>query len=245
MKNLPLVWAHRGSCATAPENTLLAFSQAVEAGADGLELDIQLTKDGEIVVCHDETIDRTSNGKGWLKDFTLAELKALDFNQQFPEYGPQPIPTLREVLELIKPTGLTIDIELKTSYPFYEGIEEKTLALVKEFAMEDRINYSSFNHYTCLHLLELDPSLDVGFLYFDGTIDFPAYAKAHGAKAINPAYFNLFVPGEPMAAAKRLGLRSNVWVVDEEEDVEACIRLGVTTVITNDPARVLKYYKER
>ena len=105
MNKNPLIWAHRGASGSAPENTLVAFQRAIDLGADGIELDVQITKDGELVVCHDEKIDRTSNGKGWLKDYTLEELKQFDFNQQFPEYGYQQIPTMKEVLELIKPTN--------------------------------------------------------------------------------------------------------------------------------------------
>ena len=241
----PLVWGHRGDCVHTPENTLIAFERAVKDGADGVELDIQLSRDGEIVVCHDETIDRTSDGHGWLKDFTLAELKSFSFNQKFPEYGFQPIPTMREVLELLRPTSLTIDIELKTSYPtFYPQIEEKILALVRECGMEERVNYSSFNHYSCQRLLQLDPSLDVGFLYMDGTIGFPDYAKAHGAKAINPAGYNLFLPEGPMQRAHELGLQIRVWTVDTEEEVKACIGKDVDVIITNDPARVRKYIQQ-
>ena len=85
MNNIPFIWAHRGASGSAPENTLVAFKRAIDLGADGIELDIQLTKDDEIVVCHDEKIDRTSDGKGWLKDYTLEELRTFNFNQQFPE----------------------------------------------------------------------------------------------------------------------------------------------------------------
>ena len=93
------VWAHRGASHCLPENTMPAFRKAAELGADGIELDVQLTRDGEIVICHDERIDRTSNGKGWLKDFTLGELWLLSFSALHPESGQVPIPTLEEFLE--------------------------------------------------------------------------------------------------------------------------------------------------
>ena len=111
----PLIWGHRGASAYAPENTLFAFQKAVEQKADGVELDIQLTKDGHIVVIHDEWIDRTSDGKGWVKDMTLAELRRFNYNRTHPEYEHADIPTMEEVLDLLKPTDLTIDIELKTA----------------------------------------------------------------------------------------------------------------------------------
>lgn len=163
MSTKPLVWAHRGASGYAPENTLAAFQKAVDLGADGVELDIQLTKDDQIVVIHDEMIDRTSDGKGWVKDYTLEELRAFNYNRTKPEYKHADIPTMREVFELLKPTGLFINIEIKTGVVFYEKIEEKILALAKEMGMEDRVCYSSFNHYTVTRIHELKPDAEVGF----------------------------------------------------------------------------------
>jgi len=120
------VWAHRGASGYAPENTLPAFALAVEQGADGVELDIQLTKDGQIVVIHDETIDRVSNGSGWVKDYTLSQLKKFNFNKTFPEYGFVTIPTLEEVYDLLKDTGLTVNVELK-QIPYFIVILKKKL----------------------------------------------------------------------------------------------------------------------
>ena len=131
MNTKPLVWAHRGASGYAPENTLAAFEKAVELGADGVELDIQLTKDDEIVVIHDEKIDRTSDGEGWVKDYTLEELRGFNYNRTKPEYEHADIPTMREVFELLKPTGLFINIEIKTGVFFYEKIEEKILWIWK------------------------------------------------------------------------------------------------------------------
>ena len=108
------VWAHRGASGYVPENTLDAFQKAVEMGADGIELDVQMTKDGELVVIHDETIDRVSDGKGWVKDYTYAELKKFNFNKTHPEYEKEEIPTLEQVYLLIKPTKLMINVEIKT-----------------------------------------------------------------------------------------------------------------------------------
>ena len=113
------VWAHRGASAYAPENTLEAFQLAVEQKADGVELDVQMTKDGKLVVIHDETIDRTSGGHGRVMDYTLAELKEMKFNRTHPEYADAAIPTLAEVYELLKPVGLEINVEIKTGIIFY------------------------------------------------------------------------------------------------------------------------------
>lgn len=230
----PLVWAHRGASGYAPENTLEAFQKAVEQGADGVELDVQLTKDDVLVVIHDETIDRTSDGKGWVKDFTLEELRKFNFNKTHPEFAHADIPTLREVYELLKPTGLTINVELKTGIYFYEEIERKVIELTKEMGMEDRVLYSSFNHYTCVKMHELAPSSYVGFLYADGPIDMASYAAGHGADALHPALYNLQFPNYMQdAGANKLDV--NVWTVNEEQYMQMCCMMGVNAIITNYP----------
>ena len=228
-----LVLAHRGASGYAPENTLPAFQRAIEQKADGFELDVQMTKDGEIVVIHDETIDRTSDGKGWVKDYTLAELRKFNYNKTHPEYEHADIPTMREVFELVKPTNLVINIEIKTGIVFYP-IEEKLLALTKEFGMEERVFYSSFNHYTVKKIHELDPSTVVGFLYADGPIDMPAYGEKHGVNALHLALYNLQYPGFVKECKKR-GLKLHVWTVNEEKYVKMCMDAQTDSVITNYP----------
>lgn len=234
MNTKPLVWAHRGASGYAPENTLAAFEKAVELGADGVELDIQLTKDDEIVVIHDEKIDRTSDGKGWVKDYTLEELRGFNYNRTKPEYEHADIPTMREVFELLKPTGLFINIEIKTGVFFYEKIEEKILALTKEMGMEDRVCYSSFNHYTVKRIHELKPDAEVGFLYADGPIDMPSYGAKHGVNALHPALYNLQYDGF-IEECKEKGLKLNVWTVNEKEHMQLCCKYGVNAIITNYP----------
>ena len=234
MSTKPLVWAHRGASGYAPENTLAAFQKAVDLGADGVELDIQLTKDDQIVVIHDEMIARTSDGKGWVKDYTLEELRAFNYNRTKPEYKHADIPTMREVFELLKPTGLFINIEIKTGVVFYEKIEEKILALTKEMGMEDRVCYSSFNHYTVTRIHELKPDAEVGFLYADGPIDMPSYGVKHGVNALHPALYNLQYDGF-VKECKEKGLKLNVWTVNERPYMEMCCQYGVDAIITNYP----------
>ena len=156
------VWAHRGASGYAPENTLEAFELAARQKADGVELDVQLSKDGELVVIHDETIDRVTDGKGKVKDFTVRELKSFKANQTHPEYANAIIPTLEEVYDLLKPIGLKINVELKTGIYFYPDIEKKLLALTRKKGMEEKVWYSSFNHYSLIRLKELEPSVRTG-----------------------------------------------------------------------------------
>lgn len=241
--NTVQVWAHRGASGTLPENTLPAYAEAAKVGADGIELDIQLTKDGQIVVCHDERIDRTSNGTGFVKDYTLEELRGFEFHKTYPDYPHAQIPTMAEVLDLIQPTGLMINIELKTGLFFYEGIEEKILKLVREKKMEDRVLYSSFNHYSIRKIQTLNPAAKTAFLTCDGWIDLPAYGKKYGVNALHPDFHNLQYP-DFMEQADREGLDVNVWTVNTKEDILWCAAKGVHAVITNYPAMALEVLKE-
>ena len=137
------VWAHRGVSAHAPENTLPAFAAALEMPVEGIELDVHLTADGVAVVCHDERIDRTSDGSGSIADMTLGELRAFDFSQvegkDFAAFASCRIPTLDEVLALAAPSGKRVNIELKTDENPYPGIEETVLGIIRAHGMEDRV----------------------------------------------------------------------------------------------------------
>lgn len=248
MAERALVWAHRGASGYAPENTLAAFQEAIDMGVDGIELDVQLTKDGQIVVIHDETVDRTTDGKGWVKDLTFDEIRALDASYQnlmqggevvklakrFEEYESAQIPTMEEVFELIKPTKLWINIELKTGIVFYPKLEERIVEMTKKYGMEDRVIYSSFNHYSVEKIREIDPTAQTGLLYADGTIDMPSYGKKYGVKALHPALYNLQFPGFVEECMKE-GLELNVWTVNEPQYVEMCKAAHVHAVITNYP----------
>ena len=228
----PLIWGHRGASGHAPENTLPAFQMAADMGADGVELDVQLTRDGVLAVCHDETIDRTSSGAGWLKDFTFDELRSLDFSNGNAAYEGVKIPAMEEVFDLLAPTGLTINIELKTGIVFYENIEEKILELAARKNWEDRVIYSSFNHYTVRRIKELNPAAKVGLLYADGPIDMPGYGHRLEADALHPAFYNLQYPNY-MEDCRRYGLDVNVWTVNSAADLMKCREYGVNAVITN------------
>lgn len=228
------IWAHRGASGYAPENTLEAFELAIHQNADGIELDIQLTKDSELVVAHDEKIDRVTGGTGWIKNYTLKELKQFRFNRTHPEFTNACIPTLKEVYELMQPTNLTVNVELKTSICFYPGIEEKALKLAKDMQMEERIIYSSFNHYTLKTLKELDSSVRTGLLYEDGWINVPAYGNNIGVNALHPATYLLQYP-DFLKDCKKYNLPLHVWTVNTKEHMEKLMKLGVDAIITDFP----------
>mgnify|MGYP000293771980 CR=1 FL=1 len=134
----------RGASGYRPENTLEAFELAIRQGADGIEMDVHTSADGELIVMHDENVDRVTDGTGLIKDMTLAQLKELKVSTPAEPSGIYHIPTLAEVLELMRTTDMMVNIELKNSICFYPGMEGKILKLVKEMNMEDQLIYSSF-----------------------------------------------------------------------------------------------------
>lgn len=232
------VFAHRGASGYAPENTLPAFELADRQKADGIELDVQLTKDGQVVVIHDEKIDRTSSGSGFVRDYTLEELRQFSFDHHMDQYQGVKIPLLKEVLELVKPGSMEVNIELKTGIFWYQGIEEKTLEIVKEAGMEDRVIYSSFNHYSVQKIKELDPSAQTAYLYSDVMLDVEKYAAATGVEGIHPAVYHMYM-SDFAEAYKKSGLKVRVWTVNEEEDMKRFIEEDVEAVITNYPDRAV------
>lgn len=228
--------AHRGFSGQYPENTLLAFEKGIEAGADGFEFDTHLTKDGEIVLIHDERLDRTTNATGFVRDFTLAELKEVDAGKPFPEHGFQQIPTLREYFELIKGRELLTNIELKNGIFWYEGMEEKVIALVREYGLEGRIILSSFNHRSIMQCKKLAPDIRCGFLDFSWLEQAGEYTAGRGVECYHPAFFTL--DAGTVEEIHSQGVAINTWTVNEPEDIRRMLELGVDAVIGNFPDRV-------
>lgn len=235
---MSIVLGHRGASGYAPENTLEAFKMAMDMGADGFELDVHLSKDGELVVIHDETVDRTTDGTGFVGEMTLAELKALDASNHKEAYKGAKIPTLAEVYDLIRDTNHIVNVEIKTDNIFYPQLEEKVLALEKEKGMEGRIVYSSFNHYTVKKIRALAPDAQIGMLFGDVLVEPYDYCKSVGANLLHPSKANLNVPGFA-EKAKEAGLGMNVWTVNEEEYMEKCLACGAG-IVTNYPDIAVK-----
>ena len=228
------IFAHRGASGYAPENTLEAFRLAMEQGADGIELDVHLTKDGEVVVIHDETIDRTGNGQGNVRDYTLEELKKFSFHNRMEKYKGVQIPTLKEVLDLVKNSQMKVNIELKTGIYWYEGIEEKTMDIVKTMGMEDRVIYSSFNHYSIQKVLEQNSDAETAYLFSDVPLNMEKYAKDTGVKGLHPAVYHLKM-ADFLETYMKSGLKVRVWTVNNKEDMKMFIDAGVDAIITNYP----------
>ncbi len=230
---MSLIYGHRGASGHAPENTLEAFRLAMDMGADGFELDVHMSRDGELVVIHDESVDRTTDGTGLVKDLTLAQLKALDASNHMARYKGARIPTLAEVYDLIRDTNHIVNVEIKTDECFYPQIEEKCLALAKEKGVEDRILYSSFNHHTLLKMRQLKPDVKLGMLFGDIMLRPWEYAKNLDVDYLHPMKMNIYVPGFGEETHKA-GFGINMWTINDEETMLECLRQNAG-IITNYP----------
>ncbi|UQZ36817.1 glycerophosphodiester phosphodiesterase [Paenibacillus sp. PK3_47] len=231
------ILAHRGASAYAPENTMEAFRLAVEQQADGFEIDINLTKDGEIVVIHDDSIDRTSDGKGDITEYTLGELKQFNFNKGFEErYAAAQIPTLREVLELVKAHDLYLNIEVKdilSKMNLYAGLGSAAAELVREYGLTENVIFSSFNHTSMVKLKEEYPDMRTALLYIAGLYEGEKYAKMAKADALHPVFFG--VNRTNVEQAQAAGIQVNAWTVNEQEHIRMMIDAGVDGIITDRP----------
>ena len=236
-------FAHRGFSGKYPENTMLAFRKAVEEGVDGIELDVQLTKDGEVVIIHDETIDRTTDGKGLVVLYNCDELKKFDASFKFRgQCGFNPIPTLREYFELVKDKNLVTNIELKTGLNEYFGIEEKVWNLIKEYRLEDRVLISSFNHYSVLRMKNIVPNLKYGLLTETWIINAGKYTKEVGVECYHPHFLSM--TAENVKELKENNIEINVYTVNEEKDIRDMIEKGIDIIIGNYPDLTKKILEE-
>ncbi|WP_352418858.1 glycerophosphodiester phosphodiesterase [Proteiniborus sp.] len=236
----PLIIAHRGASAYAPENTMASFLKAIDMKSDGIELDVHMTKDKALVVCHDERVDRTTNGKGFIKDFSLNEIKSLDAGSWFgSEFKGERILELEEVINLIKDSNMMLNIELKNAPILYEGIEEKVIDIISSYKMEDRVIISSFNHYSLIQVKRINPRIKTGALYMAGLVEPWVYAKSIKADALHPLFYNLLVP-EFVKGCFENGIMLNPFTVDDERYIAAIINLKVNGIITNYPDRAIK-----
>lgn len=232
------IWAHRGSSHDAPENTLAAFELALQDQADGIELDVQLSADGVVVVCHDETIDRTSDGSGTVAELTLAQLREHDFGHGWPDR--HPIPTLAEVLDLVAPTDLRVNVELKNSIVAYPGLEQSVEEVVAGSrlarAAAERLVYSSFNHRSLRRLAEAGTTVPLGVLHVEPLVRSWDYVAMVGAQALHPYAGSL--AEDEIAQCRARGVEVNVWTVDDPDLAQQLARAGASAVITNVPARL-------
>ncbi len=241
------IWAHRGCSQRYPENTITAFKKAAELhkrGLTGIELDVQLTRDGEIVVIHDERIDRTTDGYGFVRDYTLEELKT--FHIHIGTLEGEHIPTLTEVLELLKDTmraGLRLNIELKNSIYPYPSMEQKVHDLLERYGLQDKIVYSSFSAKSLETMRSIDQRVEIGIL--DSKVSDCLYKLKGGcgADALHPYWQGIDLPKEKIEGyAVRAYFGGHLYPekpTGGRLDIKAMEEKGITDIFINEPEAYL------
>ncbi|QFF97807.1 glycerophosphodiester phosphodiesterase [Psychrobacillus glaciei] len=238
------IYAHRGSAGTLPENTIASFRATAILPVHGVEFDVHMTKDGELVVIHDESINRTSNGKGFIKDMTLAELKSYDFGEWFStKFKGEKIPTLREVLYVFKDTHHHLNIELKSDVFPYEGMEDKVLEMLKEYRLERRVVISSFNHEMVSNFKMQAPQIETAILFMEVMIRPDDYANIVGADALHAFFPTAFRAMGKEAIAS--GRQFRVFTVNEEIYANMLQEIGVHAIFTDFPERMYQFLNRR
>jgi glycerophosphoryl diester phosphodiesterase len=231
----PLVIAHRGASLLAPENTLAAFRLAADLGADAIELDAKLTVDGHVVIHHDLTLDRTTTGRGYLKDCTLEELQRVDAGSHFDAtFVGERIPSLRDVF-LEVGDKLLINVELTNYGTPFDALPEAVVELISEFNLEQRVLLSSFSPLSLMKTRRLAPDIPLGLLINDRQpswlISFLQWISPH--EALHPHL--TVVNREMIHQGHARGRNINVWTVNEPVEIQALEELGVDGIITDAP----------
>ena len=233
----PLLLAHRGFSGDYPENSPLAFRMAVEkTGVDGIESDVHISKDGKLVIFHDATVERTSNGTGYIKDQTYEELLQLDIGVwKSPEFAGEHIWTLDQLLDFCDETKMLLNLELKNYEVFYEGLEQRVIDAVRAHKMLDRVFVSSFNHISMQTFKVLCPEMETGLLYDKPYLDMDRYIERSNADNMHPRYMLLQYQPELMELFHGRGMNVNTWTVNDEETMRDMMARGVDCIISNHP----------
>ena len=244
--------AHRGANKKAPQNTMPAFRQAIEDRADGFETDVHLSKDGVPVICHNYSVDMTSDGVGPISSYTLDELKKLDFGSYFSDdFKGTQLPTLDEFLDLAAASDAEIiNIELKCPESGLRELVSKTLDAVKTHGVLGRVIISSFSPEVLKTVKLLEPACRTGFLYPTTNrkicrpvlLDPFFITSRIKADYIHP--MNINVTRGVVALAHRLGMKVNVWTVNDRAEVKRLLRCGVDGIITDTPDKVREYTEQ-
>jgi glycerophosphoryl diester phosphodiesterase len=230
--NGPLGIAHRGASRLAPENTLAAIHRAIEDGAPAIECDVHRTKDNHLVVIHDASVDRTTNGRGAVADLTVTEIRSLDAGAWFgPEFVGERIPLLDEVFTAVEGRAL-LQIELKQAPTISPGIEPQVVDVLRRRGMEDDVAIISFDHVSIRTVRSLSDRIATGILVYGRLADGPTAALAVGADALCVDW--TYASEDVIAGAHGAGLGCFVWTVDDEAAMRRFREQGVDGITSDD-----------
>ena len=240
----PMVMAHRGASLRAPENTLAAFLLAAQLGADAIELDVRLTADRYVVVCHDRTLDRTTTGSGLVSAHSLKEISHLDAGSYFAaEFVGERVPTLEEVFQKISDRML-INIEMKSIVKAWNALPEAVVSLIREYKLEKRVVVSAFNPMALRHVRRIAPEIPVGLIVAPAE---PKWLRILFSRLVHYDTIHSHVSlvnREMIRRHQHNGSRVLIWTLNEAEQIEKFVRLGVDGVITDEPELARKVIGE-
>ncbi|MGC9208381.1 MAG: glycerophosphodiester phosphodiesterase [Nitrososphaeria archaeon] len=238
-----LLFGHRGARGLAPENTLPSFRTAVEYGVDGVELDVHLSKDGEVIVMHDDRVDRTTNGSGYIKDLTSAEIKALDAGIKFSEkFRGTKVPLLEEVLKEFG-SRILYKIEIKHSSKIYPGIEEKVVDIIERMNLVDRAQVISFDFDSLQAVKELNPRINTGIIIEGRPHWFIDVAKRLNASWVH-AFSGLVYDSDDVKKLHEEGLKLGVWTINDRESIIRFCNMGVDDITSDYPNLLVQLCKK-
>ncbi|NHN32902.1 glycerophosphodiester phosphodiesterase [Paenibacillus agricola] len=231
-----IIIGHRGAAGEAPENTLGSFQLALEQKAEALELDIHESADGELIVCHDATVDRTTNGSGEISLMTVEELRKLDAGSWFAaHFSAEKLPLLEEIFVLV-PAEIMINIEVKCAYS--DRLQQRLLQLIEQYNRLDSVVVSSFNHKILVKLKRAEPQLKIGLLYSANFQSHRQMAASAGIEvySLHPAY--RLIDAEDVGDAVQNGLRVYPYTINAEDELKKALATGVSGIITDYPGRL-------
>ncbi|WP_162878697.1 glycerophosphodiester phosphodiesterase [Peribacillus butanolivorans] len=241
MKNIQ-IFAHRGSKGTHPENTMAAFKEAARIGAEGIEFDVHLSSDGEMIVIHDETLDRTTSLLGYVKDCSAQKLKTADAGSKFSEeFQGEPIPFLKEIFDWAIDNTMLMNIEIKTDKLPYEGIEQKIVDLIRQYRLENRVILSSFNHQSIEKVKKLAPEIERALLFEGLPENIEEILSAKKEAGFHPDRNSLTETINHYA--KKLGYKVRPWVANNKSDIIRLAEMDVDVIMTDFPEKAIKILK--
>ena len=236
-----MIFAHRGESWFYPENTILSFKKGILSNCDGIELDVHKTKDNKLVVIHDEKVDRTYFGNGYIKDYTLKELQRLKNRNLLFYFNKETyIPILKEVLSLVKKSKVFLNIEIKNNKIEYKNIEEDVINLIKKYNLIDKVILSSFNHKSMLKCKEICKDIKTGLLYSKPIDNIISYGKEYKTDALHPSF--KIVNKEYIENAHKNNIKVNVYTVNNVSKAKELLNWNVDGIITNYPKKMKKLW---
>ena len=237
------IFAHRGDASNAPENTLEAFRKAMVAGAEGLELDVQLTQDQQVIVVHDEWLGRTIPGRGRVADHTLKDLQEMDAGGWFGDaFRGESAPSLSDVFDLCQGKPVKINVELKTGRYDYPGLVERVAAIISESGWTEKVVISSFNHASLRQMKQVAPDIACAALVNNRMLEPWSYVSSHGFQAVHVERHAC--DAEVVRECHQRGIAVRAWTVNDEKAARKLFEAGVDGIITDKPAEMRQWHQQ-